>query len=316
MNAPADPPPDAPMADAPPRRSPVVRLLGDRTVIGYLLILVSTICFSANNNLAKESYQHGVSVDTVLVARAWSLVLILGLWFAALRVRPSIPRGMGLWVLFAAVLFSLNGWALLSAFDRMSVSLSILIFYLFPFMVGLLAAAFRIEPVRPAMLAGLVVAFVGLFLALDVQGELDLPGVAFAVVSALAISGNILVSGKLFRRGMSPISLAFWVMAGASVLYSASLATTGGFYWPNSGTGWAAFAGTAVFVGIAFVLFYAALDLLRESRTALIMNLEPIITIVMAVALFGEAFGATQWAGAVLVVLAIVGVTLAGGRRG
>ena len=59
-------------------------------------------------------------------------------------------------------------------------------------------------------------------------------------------------------------------------------------------------------------MFYAALDLLRESRTALIMNLEPIVTIVIAVALFGEVFGTTQWIGAVLVVLAIVGVTLAG----
>ncbi len=49
-----------------------------------------------------------------------------------------------------------------------------------------------------------------------------------------------------------------------------------------------------------------------DTGTALVMNLEPVFTIVMAVFLFGEAFGATQWLGAALVVLAIVGVTLAG----
>ena len=310
MNAPADPPP----ADSPPRTL-VARLLGDRAALGYLLVVLSTICFAANNNLAKESYQHGVSVDTVLVGRSWFLALLLALWFAALRSRPSFPRGMGYWVLFAVMLFSLNGWALMSAFDRMSVSLSILIFYLFPFIVGLLAAALRIEPLRPAMLIGLVVAFFGLFLALDTEGELDLAGVALAALSALAISGNILVSGKLFRRGMSPVSLALWVMIGASVVFAGTLASSGGFRWPDSGTGWWAFGGSVFFVGIAFIMFYAALDLLRESRTALIMNLEPIATIVMAVALFGEVFGATQWIGAVLVVLAIVGVTLAG-RKG
>ncbi|MXW92255.1 MAG: DMT family transporter [Rhodospirillaceae bacterium] len=317
MNAPADPPPDTPMADAPPagnppRRSPAARLLGDRATLGYLLVALSTVCFAANNNLAKESYQHGASVDTVLVGRSWFLALLLALWFAALRSRPSFPRGMGRWVLFAVMLFSLNGWALMSAFDRMSVSLSILIFYLFPFIVGLLAAALRIERLRPAMLVGLAVAFFGLFLALDTEGELDLLGVALAALSALAISGNILVSGKLFRRGMSPVSLALWVMIGASVVFAITLASSGGFRWPDSGTGWWAYWGSVVFVGIAFIMFYAALDLLRESRTALVMNLEPIATIVMAVALFGEAFGATQWAGAVLVVLAIIGVTLAG----
>ena len=205
----------------------------------------------------------------MLVGRSWSLVLILGLWFAALRVRPSIPRGMAPWVLFAALLFSLNGWALMSAFDRMSVSLSILIFYLFPFMVGLLAAALRIESLRPAMLIGLVVAFVGLFLALDTEGELDLLGVVLAVVSALAISGNILISGKLFRHGMSPVSLALWVMIGASVLFAGSLTASGGFQWPNSGTGWWAFSGSVFFVGVAFVrLLHRARFLARIAHRA------------------------------------------------
>lgn len=312
MNAPADPPP----ADLPPRtlaaRLLGDRLLGDRAALGYLLIVLATICFGANNNLTKESYQHGVSVDMVLAGRSWFLALLLVLWFAAQRSLPSFPRGTGHWVLFAVLLFSLNGWALMSAFERMSVSLSILIFYLFPFMVGLMAAALRIEPLRPAMLIGLAVAFAGLFLALDTEGDLDLAGVALAVLSAMAIAGNILVSGKLFRRGMSPVSLALIVMIGSSIVFAGTLSGSGGFQWPNSGTGWWAFGGSVFSAGAGFIMFYAALDLLRESRTALIMNLEPIVTIVIAVALFGEVFGTTQWIGAVLVVLAIVGVTLAG----
>lgn len=319
MNAPADPPPDAPMADAPmadapPRRAPVARLLGNRAAVGYLLILVATIFFGANNNLAKESYRHGVSVDTVLVGRSWFLVPLLCLWFAARRTWPAIPRGMAGWLVLGGLLFSVNGWALLSAFDRMSVSLSILVFYLFPFMVGLLAAALRIEPLRPAMLVGLVIAFAGLFLALDVEGALHPVGVILALVSALAISGNILVSAKLMRHGMSPVAVAFWMVLGSSVLYSGSLVASGGFFWPDSTTGWAAYGGTVAFICTAFVMFYGALNFLREARTAMVMNLEPVFTIVMAVALFGEPFGPIQWLGAALVVLAIFGAALAGRR--
>ena len=58
---------------------------------------------------------------------------------AARRIRPAVPHGMTSWLLLAAALFSLNAWALLSSFERMAVSLSILVFYLFPFLVGLLA---------------------------------------------------------------------------------------------------------------------------------------------------------------------------------
>ena len=317
MTAPADQPPetpgsDAPPADAPPPRSPAARLLRDRAAVGFLLILVAAVFFSANNNLAKEAYRHGASVDTVLVGRSWFLVPLLCLWFAARRTWPAVPRGMAGWVVLGAVLFSVNGWALLSAFDRMPVSLSILVFYLFPFMVGLLAAALRIEPLRPVMAIGLAAAFAGLYLALDTGGELHPVGVALALASALAISCNILVSAKLMRHGMAPVAVAFWMVLGSSVLYGGSLAASGGFRWPDATAGWAALAGTVVFICAAFVMFYGALNFLRESRTALAMNLEPVFTIVMAVALFGEAFGATQWLGAALVVLAIFGVALAG----
>jgi len=307
MTPPAEPPPETA-----PRRPLAARLLSDRAAIGYLLILVATIFFGANNNLAKEAYRHGASVDTVLVGRSWFLVPLLCLWFAARRTWPAIPRGMAGWLVLGAILFSVNGWALLSAFDRMSVSLSILIFYLFPFIVGLLAAALRIEPLRPAMLIGLVVAFIGLFLALDVEGALHPMGAGLALVSALAISGNILVSARLMRHGMSPVAVAFWMVLGSSVAYGGTLVASGGFFWPNSPTGWAAFGGTIAFICTAFVMFYGALGFLHESRTAMVMNLEPVFTIVMAVALFGEAFGATQWLGGALVVLAIFGVALAG----
>jgi len=287
----------------------------NRALIGYLLILVSTICFSANNNLAKESYGHGVSVDTMLVGRSWTLAVLLGLWYPLRRRWPAVPTGMAGWVVVAAVLFSANAWSLLSSFDLMPVSLSILVFYLFPFLVGLLAAALGIEKLRLVTLAGLVVAFVGLILTLDTEGSLDAWGIVLAFIAALAIAVNILITGKLFRRGMSAVALAFWMMVGGSVFFSVGLLAGDGLQLPNSSTGWGAFVGTILFVGVAFVTFYSAITFLAESRTALVMNLEPIFTILIAVILFREPFGWSQWLGAALVVLAIVGVTVAGRRR-
>jgi len=45
-----------------------------------------------------------------------------------------------------------------------------------------------------------------------------------------------------------------------------------------------------------------------------VMNLEPGLTIIIAVLLFAEPFGAYQWLGAALVFAAIIGVTVAGRR--
>lgn len=290
-------------------------LLSDRTVVGYLLLFVSTLCFSVNNNLAKESYQHGVSVDVMLVGRSWSLMLLIGCWFLVRGAWPVVPYGCRLWALFAAVMFATNAWSLLSAFDLMPVSLAILVFYLFPFLVSLLAAALGIERLRPLMLAGLLVAFGGLVLALDVEGELNGLGIALSFVAALAISGNILATGRILRAGASPVAVAFWMMVGGSIAFSINLLVGSPPSLPDNLTGWAAYGGTVAFVGIAFVTFYMALAFLSEPKAALVMNLEPVMTIVIAVFLFAEPFGAYQWLGAALVFAAIIGVTVAGRRR-
>ncbi|MCY4189898.1 MAG: DMT family transporter [Rhodospirillaceae bacterium] len=287
----------------------------DRILVGYLLILVSTICFSASNNLAKESYSHGVSVDTMLVGRSWSLAVLLGLWFVARRRRPTIPAGMTGWVIAAAMLFSANAWSLLSSFDVMPVSLSILVFYLFPFLVGLLAAVMGIEKLRGATVVGLVVAFLGLILTLDTEGSPDLWGIFLAFIAGVAIALNILISGKLFRRGMSAVAVAFWMTVGGAVFFSIGLLAGDGLELPGGSAGWGAFIGTILFVGIAFVTFYSAVARLTESRTALVMNLEPVFTILIAVVVFGEPFGWSQWLGAALVTLAVVWVSAAGYRR-
>lgn len=289
-------------------------LLTNRLAIGYLLIVVSTVCYSINNNLAKESYAHGVSVDTMLVSRSWAVALLLGAWGLARGGLPVVPRGARRWVLFAAAMFTLNAWSLLNAFDLMPVSLAILVFYLFPFLVSVLAAILRIEPLKPVMLIGLIVAFIGLILTLGSSGALDAEGVLLSFVAALCISGNILVTGRILRSGTSPVSLAFWMMLGGGIVFGAKMAMTSGPTWPVSQAGWFAFVGTILFVGAASVTLYTALGYLSGSRAALVMNLEPVLTIIIAVFLFAEPFGVYQWLGAALVFAAIIGVTVAGRR--
>jgi len=289
-------------------------LTTNRLAIGYLLIVVSTVCYSVNNNLAKESYAHGVSVDTMLVSRSWAVALLLGGWCLIRGGFPVVPRGTRRGGLFAAAMFPLNAWSLLNAFDLMPVSLAILVFYLFPFLVAVLAAILRIESLKPVMLIGLIVAFVGLVLTLQSSGELNAQGVGLSFIAALCISGNILVTGRILRSGTSPVSLAFWMMLGGAIVFSAKMALTSGPSWPVTHVGWFAIVGTNLFVGAASVTLYTALGYLSGARAALVMNLEPVLTIIIAVFLFAEPFGAYQWLGAAMVFAAIICVTVAGRR--
>ena len=60
-------------------------------------------------------------------------------------------------------------------------------------------------------------------------------------------------------------------------------------------SGWGAIFGTAFFANyIGIVLFFVGLRLVGPSDASIVMNLEPVLTVVLSILLLGESFGWLQ----------------------
>ncbi len=277
---------------------------------GLALLGVAVVAFGFQNNLSKLSYGYGVSVLTLLSLRTWIAVLALLIWLVAVKRTPFMPRRTWPQLVWVSLLFAGGAFALLSAIQLIPVSLAILAFYIFPFLVGLIGAALGYEKLSAVTVGALVVAFAGLALALDVDvgGELGY-GLAAAGGAALGMAFNIIGSGRLMRSTPGPV-VTFNMMAIAGVVLTVATVADGGLFLPHGGTGWAVFVGATILAPISLVSIYLALEFVSGTRASMIMNGEPVLTVLFAVLLFGEAFTAVQTVGAVLVVGAILVVTL------
>lgn len=280
---------------------------------GLLLIIVAALAFSIHNTTATRSYEHGPTVLTMLASRSWLGIVALGalLWLRRMPVTLSRRHFWGVMALSA--LFTCQSYFLLASFVHMQVSLAILVFYLFPILVILIAAAIGDERLTVLKIGGAVVAFGGLAVALDIGGGPDVAGVLLAFGAAVCLSLNI-VGGARMMKAIPGLVVTLYMMATAVVVLTTAVVLDGGPYLPSTTEGWAWYTIAVVASPIALICFYSALAFTGGPKAAMTMNAEPIFTTIAAVLILGEVLGPLQIVGGVLVIGAIFTVTFLGAR--
>jgi len=287
-----------------------------RTRIGMAVLLLSSVAFGLNNILARLSYDHGSNVVTLLTVRTIVALLAIGGYLTMLRLWRRFGRADMPTFALASLTFTFGTLMLLEAFRFMPVSLAILLFYLFPIFVVLIYLATGEERLTPFGWVGVVAAFCGLALALEIfHGfDLNLTGVILSVTAALCMSVNIVSTHRLMRR-FPGILVTFWLLFVSGVIYAVGMFTVVGVALPDAGTGVLVFGGAVIAGPIALTTFFVGLSLAGGTKTGLVMNSEPLTTILFAAAILGEALGWLQYTGAAIVVASIVLVNLAERRR-
>ena len=274
---------------------------------GIAFAVGSAALFACNTNLARLSFESGADAATLNAVRFSLSVLVLLLLsaFGPARVRLS-PR-QRLAAAGVGVLFFLCSFGYMGAIQFIPVSIAALLLYSYPILVALIARVSEGEPLGGARIAALVLGFVGIALALGVAPA-DWPdwrGLALAALAAGSMSLFVIGSSRLMRaadRG----EVNRHLMGTAAVLFLLVLAAGGPTRWPAGEAGWLAFAGAVVTFTLAQIAVIAAIGRAGAVLAASLMNLEPLLTIALAVLALGESLSWPQLLGALLVLSAIV----------
>lgn len=281
---------------APPRR---------RVWIGLALLLFSALAFSFHNMLARLTFDEGVTPTTINAARTWAVAILFALLLGARGQWPAVPRPARLAFGLTTVCYAIHNPVLLIAFKFIPVSLAVLVMYVFPILVAFLAAALGQERLRGYRIVAAIVAFAGVGLVLGIRdGDLDWRGVALAGIAAVALAGNLVGAAQL-NRHMGPLGVPFALSTIGVVVFGTLMFADGGPALPRSAAGWWLFAAATAASPAALIAFYIALPRAGAGRSALILNVEPVLTVLIAMLLLGETLGAYQAVGAALIVGAI-----------
>jgi drug/metabolite transporter (DMT)-like permease len=224
---------------------------------------------------------------------------------------PVILLGFGGHTLYQALF--INGMALTTP------AVASLLMATSPLFVAVFGALLGIERLRPMVMTGIVLSFVGIALLIaGGRGEISwrsgtLLGDLMILLAAMMWAVYTL-GGKPLLGRYSPLKLnALTMIPGTTLLALLSIPQLAAQNWPAVTAGaWAALAYSTTFaVVVAYVLWYTSVQRVGGARTAVYSNLTPVVASLVSWALMKESLTPAQIVGAAVV---ITGILLA--RRG
>jgi probable blue pigment (indigoidine) exporter len=273
---------------------------------GLLPGVASALSFSAADVLGKIVFNDGMDVLSFATARG--LLTTLFFWFWLRRAPPSRPhtRRERFASLAIGVMFAANTFSLLLAIQLLPLSIAILTYFAYPLLTGLAGAATGIDRVRLRGLLAALAAFIGLAMMLGARlGDVKALGVASALLAAVLRVVTLLITRHSLRYTDARLNTWYSLAPSALVFLLASVLTQ---TWnaPANLFGWCAFAGMAITSTLSLLLIFVSVTRIGPFRTALIMNLEPLLSTLASMALLGEILTPIQAVGGILMLGALV----------
>ncbi|HET9351241.1 MAG TPA: DMT family transporter [Burkholderiales bacterium] len=277
--------------------------LSPGTAIVILLGVASA--FASNHLCARIAFDHGAAVATGVSVRATFTALFLFFMMRLQGVRIAIPRELRGATLVAGMLIATQSYTLYSAVAIIPPALALLVFQTSPMLYVLLTWALGKEAPRWSALPPMMLALVGLALALNVRAADHMAaGVAWAFASGLSMT----VVYYLNANALKPLDgrlRTFAMTAVTAVLVIVLAGAAGAQALPRDGAGWIGLALLAVLYCIAMMLLFYVLPRVPATSTAA-LNFEPIALLVLTWLLLDHTLSPLQIVGAFLTVGAIV----------
>jgi probable blue pigment (indigoidine) exporter len=282
---------------------------------GSRLALIGPALFGASSFacadvLSRVVLKAGADVLTISAFRGGLGLALLFVWLQIVqRPAPFAPRAR--WIsLGLGVLFAGNVFLLFKAIETVAVPIAILTYFAYPLLTGLAAAATGLERLTWRGAAAAVAAFLGLALMIGAHPvALAITGILAALAAACCRVVLLLVT-RASLHGADPLRITWYsLVSSTAVLFVAALAA---WNWqpPETASGWVALIVLSVAVTTGMLGVFASTMRIGPFRTALFMNLEPLLATIGSALFLGEVITPLQAAGGAVMIAALVAFQL------
>jgi probable blue pigment (indigoidine) exporter len=268
-------------------------------------VLTAATMFAISDILGKFALLSGSDVLTLLTFRSVLGIGLIFIWMrlgtASVKLPPRqkwISLGLGL-------LLAVNLLGVFKAIELVPVSIAILTYFIYPLLTGLIGALTGIDRVTWRGAATAIVAFLGLGLIIGASpAQLAVFGLLAAVGAALTRAAMLLITRATLAGADARLVTWYTLWSSTLVFVGLSLAT---WNWqpPDTALGWVAFVGISFTTTTAILTLYVSTQRIGPFRTALYMNLEPLMTSVLSAVVLGDRMTPLQVAGGAVMIAAL-----------
>jgi len=266
--------------------------------------LVTACGLGAITTQAKIFYSDGGNALTLMLARFAVSTIVFGLLLLIRRDSFRVAASNRIALTALGIVWSGAMICYLMAVETISVSLAVLILYFYPLLV--LAYAIFTRHLKPS--AGLITlfcaAFIGLYITLSgSEMTLNVNGILFASLASCGAAFTF-ICGARVAPSMSPLLMTFWINALGLLLILPMMIDK--LVFPAASAGTIALSLTTVFYLVAILSQFEALARLPAARAAFLLNLEPVVSILLAQLVLNETLSNVQLSGVILVISVVI----------
>lgn len=275
------------------------------SVVGAVLVVAAAAlwgCWSIVFKNAERLSSAPLSApleSTVVFAVMLVTMVPLALYTRAQQTKASTkaststlaPRSAASWALLFAlgVTDGLNALCFFQAMQTTTVAVAVLTHYLTPLIVALFAPLVLGERRRASTFVALAIALLGLVLLLrpwtNVDAD-DVKGATLGALSAVFYAANVFIGKRLFAR-FNSFEVAGWPKL-TSLFVLAVAAVVAGPVDVDGAALAVLVVGGLVCGSLPTVLFYAGLQKIAASQASVLTLVEPLVAVVVGVAVWGE----------------------------
>ena len=240
---------------------------------------------------------------------AFPILLVITLWIERDRLDKWKLARQEWWIHIVQAVLGMVGYTLLlyAALDTTSPVNASVISAINPAVIALAAVVVLGERIRRGGVLGIAISFVGVVIVVLLGGSGGIadvrvvPGDLLILGAILAWTAYVIIS----RRIQTPPITATTVQVGMSAVMLAPVMALVGVQAQPSAEGWWGLAIIIVFPSaLAYLLWNVAVTQLGPSRTGVFLNLLPVFTAIIAVAL-GDALTVWQVIGGLIVLAGV-----------
>jgi drug/metabolite transporter (DMT)-like permease len=282
----------------------------DRRVMTPSVALFAST-FALGSTLIRFAYEAGADTFAVTATRATIAAIGLVLILATKRVPLRLVRREFLAAVFIGALMAAYVGAMYQSFVYMPIALGVVTFYTYPLMTGVVAWVSGRGRLGLRGTFALPLAFFGLLLALNVSGRKFSPvGASWALLGAVGFTIVLTLSARLFSpqsdaQTRTSVMLASAAITAITAIFLRYFLDGSVTHFPGSVSGWSGLIGSSFcyLIGITGLMY--VLPVVGAPRVALVMNTEPIASIILTFLILGDRLKLVQILGIACVVAAI-----------
>ena len=285
-------------------------------IFGVIFALVAGILFGLIGPTTKIAYNSGASV---------ALTIFLRYAVASIIILPFIPYQKNLLEVFKKNLIyflSISAGSILLTLGLLisvifiEVSLTILIFCLYPIYVLLFSIIVDKEKISLTVKILFFVTFLGIILVIGPSFKvINIVGILLAFLASLGSTSMIIVNQKMSIKGISPIPINIFINVFNTIFFFVILKIFFSLNFNFDINIYLLILIPSVCYSFALLSQLIAIPKIGQSYTALFLYLEPVIGVLGAVFLLKENLETYQMIGASIVIISLLSASFISRRN-